>query len=403
MKRYLWGGLLLALIAGVVGYREMSSGVAKKPERRSAVGREVPVKLAPVKKGPVAYVLNTSGDVQPLRQVDIVSRIAGYLEQVRFEIGDSVKEGQVVAVVQPKEQVHRVEEDEANLKVAQATLQEKESQLADAEKQEERSRRLRQKEFISTQELEQAEMRANTARAQRDLARAQLAQREAALAQSRYLLSLTQLVAPFTGVVTRRQIDPGAYVSSSTLILTLAVPDPLKVVVNVPERDVNLAHVGMSARLRVDAFPERLFEGKIVRMNSALDPASRTLTAEVHVPNRERHLKPGMFARVEVVLGEQKESLLVPTEAVIEDEGKNFVYSVHEGKAQRKAVTKGWEQNGYMAIAQGVEEGEQIVVAGQYRLRQGSRVRVLEDPQTAPGGDQPSVDKPKKRRKKSEP
>lgn len=381
MKRYLWIALILALAGAVIGYRELSQGVPKQPQSqrgRSGVSREIPVRLAVVKKGPIAYVLSTSGDVLPLRQVDVVSRISGYVERIHFEMGDRVAAGQIVATVEPKEQGHRVEEDEAAVKVAEATLREKESQLLDAEKQVERARLLRQKDFISSQELDTAETRANTAKAQKELAQAQLAQRVAALSQSRYQLGLTRVVAPFSGVVTRRLVDPGAYVSSSTLILTIAVPDPLKVIVNISEKDVTLVRVGMVTKLQIDAFPGRTFEGKIARLNSALESASRTLMAEVHVPNRDQLLKPGMFARVSLVLAEQKDALLVPVEAVVEDEGKDFVYSVAEGKAKRRAVSKGWTENGLVAISKGLEEGEQIVVAGQQRLKPGMSVRVLD-------------------------
>jgi len=379
MKRYLWIAIILFSVAAVIGYRELSSGIGKKPQRRSGVSREIPVKLATVRKGPIAYVLSTTGDVLAVRQVDVVSRISGYVERIHFEIGDRVAAGQIVATVEPKEQHHRVEEDEAAVKVAEATLREKESQLLHAEKQVERARLLRKKDFISSQELDEAETRANTAKAQKELAQAQLAQREASLAQARYQLSLTRVVAPFTGVVTRRLIDPGAHVSSSTPIVTIADPDPLKVIVNIPERDVNLLRVGMVAKLQVDAFLDRTFEGKIARLNSALDASSRTLMAEVHVPNSDRRLKPGMFARVSLILAESKDSLLVPVEAVVEEEGKNYVYSVAEGKAERKPVTKSWAQDSAVAITRGLEEGEQIVVAGQHRLRPGMRVRVLEE------------------------
>lgn len=379
MKRYLWIALIIALLGAVVGYRELSQGVGKKPERRSGISREVSVKLAPVKKGPISYVLNTSGDVLPLMQVDVVSRISGYVERIHFEMGDRVAGGQVIATIEPKEQRHRVEEEEAAVKVAEATLREKESQLLHAEKQTERARLLRKKDFISSQELDEAENRANTAKAQKELAQAQLAQREAALAQSRYQLGLTRVVAPFSGVVIRRQVDPGAHVSSSTPILTLAIPNPLKVIVNIPERDVSLIQLGMVTRLQIDAFPGRIFEGKVARLNSALDSSSRTLMAEVHVPNRDQLIKPGMFARVSLVLAEDKGSLLVPAEAVVEEEGKDFVYSVAEGKANRRAVTRGWAQNSFVAITKGLEEGEQIVVAGQQRLKPGMKVRVLEE------------------------
>lgn len=379
MKRVVWIVLILAVLGAVVGYRELSQGLGKKPDAGSTVSREVPVKLAAVKKGPISYILSTSGDVLPLRQVDLVSRISGYVERIHFEMGDQVAAGAVVATIEPKEQHHRVEEDEANVKVAEATLREKESQLAQAEKQVERARLLRQKDFISSQELDEAETRANTARAQKELAQAQLAQREAALAQSRYQLGLTRVTAPFSGVVTRRLVDPGAYVSSSTPIVTTAVPDPLKAIVNIPEKDVNLVRIGMVARLEINPFPGRVFEGRVARLNSALDAASRTLMAEVHVPNSQQLIKPGMFARVSLVLGEHKDSLLVPEEAVVEEEGRYFVYSVADGEAKRKAVAKGWSQDGFIEVTKGLEGGERIVVAGQYRLRPGTKIRVLEE------------------------
>jgi RND family efflux transporter MFP subunit len=312
-------------------------------------------------------------------QVEVVSRLPGYLERVHFEIGDRVAAGQVVATVDPREQRHRVEEDEAAVKVAEATLREKESQLADAEKQAERARLLRQKDFISTQEADTAETRAHTAKAQRDLARAQLTQRQAALAQARYQLSLTRVVAPFSGVVTRRLVDPGAHVSTATPIFTLVAPETLKVIVNIPEKDVTLVRVGMVAKLQVNAYPERVFEGKIARLNSALDPSNRTLTAEVHVPNPTYALKPGMFAQVSLVLAEQKDAVVVPAEAVLEDEGKVFVYTVVENKALQRAVTRGWTRNSLVAITKGLDEGEQIVVAGQHRLKNGMKVRVLDE------------------------
>lgn len=378
MKRFLWIAVILALAGAVIGYRELSSGIGKKPQRRSAVSREIPVQLASVKRGDIAYVLRTSGDVLPLMQVDVVSRLSGYVERIQFEIGDRVSSGQIVAAVDPKELRHRVEEDEAAFRVAGATVREKETQLVHAEKQAERARLLRQKDFISSQELDEAVTRADTARAQKELAQAQLAQRSAALAQSRYQLSLTGVVAPFSGVVTRRLVDPGAYVSSSTLILTIAVPDPLKVVVNIPEKDVNLVRVGLVTKLEVDAFPGKVFEGKVARLNSALDPTTRTLMVEIQVPNGELQLKPGMFARVSLILGEQKNSLLVPVEAVVEEDGEDFVYTVAEGKAMRRAVSKGWAQDGFVAIEKGIAAGDKIVVAGQYRLKSGVKVRVLE-------------------------
>jgi membrane fusion protein (multidrug efflux system) len=378
VKRYLWIALVTGALGAIVVYREWPAADSQSSARGGGIGREIPVRVLPVKQGPIAHVLKTSGDVLPLMQVDVVSRVPGYVEQIGLDIGDPVAAGQTVAAIDPREQRHKVEEDEATLKVAAAALKERESQLAEAEKQAERARLLRAKDFISSQELESAETRVLTARAQKELAEAQLEQRRAALAQSRYQFGLTRVVAPFAGVITRRLVDPGAHVSTTTPIATIAAPDPLKVVVNIPEQDVSLVRTGMTAKLELDAMPGRIFEGRIARLNSALDSASRTLAAEVHVPNRQRLLKPGMFARVTLVLAEEKKAFLIPAEAIIEEEGRSYVYSVADGKAARKAVKRGWEQDGVVAIRDGVAEGEEIVVAGQHRLKPGIKVRLIQ-------------------------
>ncbi|MBI4526683.1 MAG: efflux RND transporter periplasmic adaptor subunit [Deltaproteobacteria bacterium] len=375
MRRYLWVGLLLVLAAAAIGYRVLSPGTGEKSET-SAIGPEAAVRIVPVQKGRIAHVLNTSGDILPVQEVDVVARIAGYVERIHFEIGDRVMAGQIVATVNPRDQKPPVEVDEAAVKIAAAALREKETQLFDAERQAERARLLREKDFISSQELKSAESRAMTAAAQKELAEAELAQRQAVLTQSRQQLSLGRIRAPISGVITQRKIDPGAYVSSSTPILALAVPDELKVVVNIPEKELNLTRVGLVATLKVDAFPNRTFVGRIARLDSILDGSSMTLTAEVHVPNRGQLLKPGMVAQISVILSEEKEALLIPGESVVEEEGRQFVYTVVNGKARQKHIIRGLGRDNLVAVTNGLEEGDQVVVSGHDRLKSGMKVRI---------------------------
>ncbi|HET8564181.1 MAG TPA: efflux RND transporter periplasmic adaptor subunit, partial [Candidatus Binatia bacterium] len=358
-------------------YRQLPSLTALWSDGRPMVDEDVPVKVSRVKRGTINQLLEGSGKIEPLTRVDVVSPIPGQVQEIRYKVGDVVAEGQVVATVRSKELLRRVEKDELSWKEAQAVLSEREKQLSEREEQLARARQFHKQDFISTRELEQAETAAETARAQHELAQAQLAQREAALAQSRYLLKLGRLVAPFSGVVARRVLEPGATVSPSTAILTLAGLDPLKVVVDLTEKDSSLVRKGMAARIRVDDLPDRLFEGKVVALNSTSEPANLTLQAEVQLSNRNRLLRPGMIARVAIVLGSD-EALLVPAAAVIAEGGKNYVYVVVENKAMRRPVRKGWEQEGNLAIADGVSEGELIVVSGQQRLRPNSKVRVQE-------------------------
>jgi membrane fusion protein, multidrug efflux system len=193
-------------------------------------------------------------------------------------------------------------------------------------------------------------------------------------------------------------------VSSSNPILTIAVPDPLKAMVNIPESDVSMLRVGTPARLEIDAYPARTFEGKIVRLNSALEASSRTLIVEIEVPNKDQLLKPGMFARVSLVLGEHKDSLLVPDEAVMNEEGRHFVYTVEEGRAKKLAVKAGWLQDSQREILEGIDEGKQIVVAGQHRLKNGTRVRVLTEGEAGDQGDgkKPAGEGKRKGKRKAE-
>jgi len=378
MKRYPWIFIILLLAGVLIGYQGLPSLTALWFGRSLVVDEEVPVELGRVKRGAISYIVERTGKLEPLTRADVVSPIAGQVQEIRYKVGDLVAEGQVVAVVRSKRLLQRVETEELSVKAAQAILSERERQLSNTEEQLERARQFRKQDFISARELQQAETAAKTARAQHELAQAQLSQREAALAQSRYLLTLGRLVAPFNGVVARAGLEPGATVSSSTPILTLAGLDPLKVAFDLTEKDASLVRKGMVARIRIDDFADRLFEGKVAGMDSTAEPNPNP-KAEIQLPNRNRLLKPGMMARVSVVLGSD-EALLVPVAAVIEQGGKNYVYVVVKGKAMRKVITTtGWRGEGNVAITDGVSEGELIVVSGQERLRPNVKVRVQEE------------------------
>ena len=196
-------------------------------------------------------------------------------------------------------------------------------------------------------------------------------------------MSLAVVVAPFDGVVARRLVEPGAVVAPSTPILTLALPGPLKIDVSVPERDADLARAGMAARLDLETYPGRVFDGKVARLISSPDSSGGALVAEVHVANPERLLKPGMAARVSVALGGKPDAVLVPSAAVVEEEErgavKKFVFTVADGKAKKIAVTTGRTENGRTEIAHGLAAGEKVVVSGHQRLSPEMRVRIVEE------------------------
>jgi RND family efflux transporter MFP subunit len=205
-----------------------------------------------------------------------------------------------------------------------------------------------------------------------------LKEMEAILAQEQIRLQNTQIVAPFSGEIVRRNVDSGALVSSSTPLVTLVHLDMLKVLANVIERDIALVKPGMKAKILTEAYPEKPFEGTIVRINKALDMATRTLQVEINIPNPGHLLRAGMFARIEVALMEKPNALAVPREAVLDEGGKQFVFVIEGNQAFRKQVVTGIEQGQLIEVVEGLKDGDKIVVKGHGSLRDRATIRVVE-------------------------
>jgi len=207
---------------------------------------------------------------------------------------------------------------------------------------------------------------------------AKLREMEALLAQEQIRLENTVITAPFQGDIMRKYVDAGALVSPSTALVHLVHTATLKIVANVLERDIPLLKPGITARIRVEAYPDKVFEGKISRINTGLDSATRTLQAEVEIPNSARFLKPGMFARIELFLLEKPGVVAVPREAVLEENGAKFIFTVEGNRAARRPVVTGITQDQFVEIREGLKEGDQVVIKGQNLIRDNATVRVVE-------------------------
>lgn len=154
--------------------------------------------------------------------------------------------------------------------------------------------------------------------------------------------------------------------------------ETLKLTANVLEKDISLVKPGMKVRIRTEAFPERSFEGRIARINSALDLATRTLQTEIHIPNTGGMLRPGMFAKIEIALSTRAGTLTIPKVAVIEEGKDRAVFVVENNYALRKPIVTGVEQEDKVEVLQGINEGDRVVIKGQGSLKDRSAVRVIE-------------------------
>lgn len=180
------------------------------------------------------------------------------------------------------------------------------------------------------------------------------------------------------GTVGRLYLDPGDDVRQDTAVALIVHLEKMHIQVAVVERYLPRIMLGQKARVRVDAFPERVFEAEVFKVSPVVDIATRTAPIELKVPNLDHALKPGMFAHVEIIVAEYDNEVMIPEEAVVSVEGKTFVYVVSGDVAQRQAVRLGIRRPGKVQVVEGLHGGEKMVIAGHQKITDGSKVFVKE-------------------------
>ena len=359
------------------------AGVAYAVWNQSSAGRfaaeqEVRVKVVAAKKITMPAVAEAVAQLEASKETDAVSPLPGVLQEVRFKVGDVVKRGEVLAVLQAKGLLERADENEAAIKRAVANLKESKTQLDKAGEKLATTRELYHRDLIARRELEEIEILAETAQAEKERAQAELAQREAALAQTRYLLGLTKIVAPASGTVMRRFAEPGASVAASAVIMSIAEPAMMRAVIRLAPAEARLVHPGMAAAVRVGALPGKIYKGTVSNVNMAAEREDNGSTAAIDVANPDGLLKPALEVTVSVPLAAAPEVIVVPREAVFDFQGKRCVYVVDEGRrAQLRSVGTGAEIYGEITITSNLAEGEQVIVAAETKIQPQIRVQIL--------------------------
>ena len=370
------GALLYGL--GVGPFKEELAKGQQRGERRRG-GKTVSVKVAKVRLGDVEEKLGFVGSLMANASVMVAPKIAGRVEKLFVRVGDLVKEGQIVARLEKDELVEDLKEAEASLNVYKATLKGKEAELSDLKRKLDRYKTLFEKNFIAREEVDTVETGALTAAAQVDLTKAQVAQMRSRLDNSRIRLKYAEVISPFAGYVGKRFVDRGALVNSSSPLVMIVDLSRVKVIVSVVERDYRKISTGQLSSIAVDAYPGRRFEGKVARMAPLLNPETRTGEVEIELPNPGAVLKPGMFARVEVVVQKRRGVLLVPEGAQVKTAKGYGLFKVqgNEPRAKLVAIKTGLSHKGWVEVEGPLKPGDQIVTLGSNLLRDGQRIRVV--------------------------
>ncbi len=372
------------------------NGPRKDPQQYAATLRAAPVERAV--RGPIASHLRVAGQFIPYQDVDLHAKVSGYIRRINVDIGDRVRAGQILAVLE-------VPELEAQVAGAKAEVGHTKSEIVRAQGEVARAEslhsaihaaytRLQQASdqrpgLVAQQELDDARAKDQNAEGQIEVAKAaveaakqQLGVSEADTLRVQTLSNYSVVTAPFTGVVTMRYADLGSLIQAGTASNTQSMPvvrvaqsDTLRLRIPVPESDVEYIHSGGSVQISVPAL-KRKWTGKIVRFTRALDMTTRTMTVEVDVPNSDLTLNPGMFAETEIVLQHRDAAINVPSQAVVSTGEQPYVLVVTpEGKVEHRDVTKGMEGNNRIELLSGLNPGEFVVVSGQDNYRAGEHVR----------------------------
>ncbi len=362
---FLLGQAFLVLVLLVFPSCQSSSSEAAKTQDQAAVAPPPPLTVQVAQ--PVVRTVQRTGQGQGAlfakESVILSNKREGYVERVHVDFGDKVKKGQLLAEMEREELALEVEVQESALKQAEANFIRAQAEYT-------RAKELAAENLIPEQRLD-------TNEADYKVMEARVRTAEKILALARKRLRDTRIVSPVNGFVQERFVNPGEYKQDASQLLELVVVNPLKLRAPVPERFAAASMIGMPLRVEVEALPGQVFEGILTRMAARVDHRTRSLRIEAEIPNPDGKLRPGYFAHITGVLGEE-DALFIPRTGLARFAGVERIFIVEDNVVTSREVTSGMEDGDWVEIATGLAEGETVAVSALNRLADGMNVQTQE-------------------------
>jgi membrane fusion protein (multidrug efflux system) len=324
---------------------------------------EVPVsvQVTHLKRGAIARsIALPSLSLRPYLEATLYAKVAGYLKTIAVDKGDSVKEGQLLAEIEVPEMAADLAKYRAELEVADIDYR----RLRDARKT--------APDLVVVQSVD-------TAKARFDVAKANLDRLET-------LIGFARITAPFSGVITRRLVDPGAFIPAATsssaaqsaAMVTVTDLSRIRVQVAVPEPEVPFVKIGQPVQVTVEELRDRIFPGSVTRYTHTLDEATKTMMTEIEIPNPKGELYPGMYASVRVELERKNDVLLLPAEALVLEKKQISVFALQDNKARKVSIKPGFNDGISVEVVEGLKPEQTVVLAGKQTLTDGQPVSAVE-------------------------
>ena len=341
------GAITLALV--------LLCGCEHGPGASTAPKSEPPpdVKVTHASRGDITRSITLPGEIKPYQAATLYAKVSGYLKTISVDKGDQVKEGALLAEIEAPELLADRAKYKSEIEVADLDYK----RLSEAQK--------KAPDLI-------VPLTVDTAKSKSEVAET--------------LLQFTRITAPFSGIVTRRMVDPGAFIPAATAgstpqnaaLLTLMDFQKVRLQVAVPESEASLVAKDEPVKVTAEGLPDRVFEGKITRFSYALDEASKTMLAEVELPNAKLELRPGMYATVKIGIETKQNVLLLPMDALLMEKAGASVFTVVDNKAKKKPVKLGFNDGSRAEILDGVTGSEPVILIGKQPLSDGRPVRISE-------------------------
>lgn len=358
-------------------------------------GQIINVAVSNVVRADLSQSLRIAAEFRPFQEIDVHAKVAGYVKHIDVDIGDRVKKGQTLAVLEVPELQDELNQVAAAMRQSEQEVDQAQHELKRAQANYTVAHLTYTRlagviqtlpNLVAQQEVDDAQGRdqateAQVAAAKAGLAAAQEHFQEATANQERVqaLFDYTKITAPFDGVVTRRYADTGAMVAAGTSsqalpVVKLSENGLLRLDIPVPETNVPTVRLGKKVSVEVQAL-NKTFEGTIARFAGKVDDATRTMMTEIDVPNPRLELVPGMYAYVSFPVTEKKDALTVPIQAVSREGNKATAYRVNrDNRIEILPVSTGIETRSQIEVISGLSQGDRVVVGNTSQLRQGQIV-----------------------------
>jgi membrane fusion protein (multidrug efflux system) len=333
---------IAALAFGQVGCGRKSHSASKKADEATAV----PVEVAHVTVGDISNFFTGTAALEAADETDVVAKVGEVVKEILVEEGDYVHAGDVLAKLDAEKLAVQLEQAEANLKKLESEY--------------ERAQQLFKGNLISAQDFQRTEYEYQNEKATYGL--------------SKLNLEYTSIRTPIGGVVAERKIKVGNMVLPNQAAFRVTDLDPLLALLHVPERQIGKLQVGHVANLTVDAIKDAQFAGQIDRISPVVDPSTGTVKVTIGVHDATRRLKPGMFARINIIHDVHTNAALVPRDAILEEDNEAAVFVVRDNIAYRQVVETGYVNTTHIEVVKGLKAGDTVVTAGRASLKDSTKV-----------------------------